>query len=306
MKKCLACGVTYPSSTSRCIACGTEPCIHEGFITYAPALAQEGSGFKASYFADIARFEAGYFWFRARNRLIVWSLGKYCPGFQSFLEIGCGTGYVVSGITKAFPGARVYGSEIFTAGLAFASTKEPSINFMQMDARDIPYVEEFDAIGAFDVLEHIEEDMLVLEQMHDALKPHGIMLLTVPQHAWLWSQVDDYSLHVRRYSAKHLHAKVENAGFEILRSTSFVSSLLPALFASRMMKKQNPVTTTEAAAELRISPWLNYLFEKMLDAEIAVIRSGVNFPLGVSRLIVARKLGDKSTPPQSGGLGCKP
>lgn len=289
MKKCLACGATYPSSKSSCAACGAEPCKHEGLTAYAPALAQESSGFKASFFADIARCEAGYFWFRARNRLIIWALGKYCPGFRSFLEIGCGTGYVVSGIAKTYPGAKLYGSEIFSAGLAFAAAKEPTIDFMQMDARSIPFVDEFDTIGAFDVLEHIEEDRLVLAQIYQALKPRGIMLLTVPQHAWLWSQMDDYSNHVRRYSAKELHAKVEDAGFEVLRSTSFVSSLLPAMFASRMMKKRAPLTAAEAAAESRISPWLNYLFEKVLDAEIAVIRGGMNFPLGGSRLIVARK-----------------
>lgn len=290
MKKCFTCGSIYPSSASRCTACGAGPGKHEGFTAYAPALAQEGSGFKSTYFADIARFESWYFWFRARNHLIIWALGKYCTGFQSFLEIGCGTGYVVSGIAKAYPDARLHGSEMFTSGLAFAAAKVPNISLMQMDARNIPFVDEFDAIGAFDVLEHIEEDRLVLAQMHDALKPRGVMLLTVPQHAWLWSQVDEYTCHVRRYSAKELHAKVEGAGFEILRSTSFVSSLLPALFVSRMMKKQTPLESAEAAAESRIPPWLNYLFGKMLGAEIVMIRSGVNFPLGGSRLIVARKL----------------
>lgn len=290
MKKCLACAATYPSSISRCTVCGAEPAKHEGFTVYAPTLAQEGSGFKATYFADIARSEAWYFWFRARNCLIIWVLGKYCSGFRSFLEIGCGTGYVLSGIAKIYPGTQLYGSEIFTAGLAFAAAKEPTIDFMQMDARNIPFVDEFDTIGAFDVLEHIEDDRLVLTQIHQALKPRGVMLLTVPQHAWLWSQMDDYSFHVRRYSAKELHAKVRDTGFEILRSTSFVSSLLPAMLASRMMKKRTPLTAKEAAAELKISPWLNYLFEKMLGAEVAMIRNGVNFPLGGSRLIVARKL----------------
>lgn len=290
MKKCLACGTIYPPSSSRCIACGIEPGRHEGFTAYAPAMAQEGHGFKASYFADIARFEAGYFWFCARNRLIIWALGKYCPGFQSFCEIGCGTGYVVSGIAKAYPSVQLYGSEIFTAGLAFAVAKEPTIGFMQMDARNIPFVDEFDAIGAFDVLEHIEEDDLVLTQMHAALKPRGVMLLTVPQHVWLWSQVDDYSYHVRRYSSKEVHAKVEDAGFEILRSTSFVSSLLPAMFASRMIKKCTFAKNSDASAELKISPWLNRLFEKALGVEVAMIRSGVNLPVGGSRLIVARKI----------------
>lgn len=160
---------------------------------------------------------------------------------------------------------------------------------MQMDARQIPFSEEFDVIGAFDILEHIEEDEQVLQQMHEALKPGGIMLLTVPQHAWLWSPVDDYACHVRRYSAQELHAKVESAGFEILRSTSFVSSLLPAMWLSRFAQKCS-AKEVDATAEFRISTWLNGMLETILSVEIYMIRHGINFPLGGSRLIAARKV----------------
>lgn len=290
MKKCLACNATFPSPDSCCLVCGSGPEVQEGFLAYAPALAQEGGGFKAVYFADLARLEAGHFWFRARNRLIIWALAKYCSEFRSFLEIGCGTGYVLSGIANAYPGVQLHGSEIFTAGLAFAAARQPTIDFMQMDGRAIPFFEEFDSIGAFDVLEHIEEDKQVLGQMHGALKPGGVILLTVPQHAWLWSPVDDYACHIRRYSAKEIHVKVEGAGFEILRSTSFVSSLLPAMVASRLVQKLATKKNADPTAELRISPWLNGLFEKMLDAELAIIRNDINLPAGGSRFIVARKI----------------
>ena len=289
MKKCLACGTIFHLPNSCCPSCSWGPEMLDGFPAYAPALAQKGGGFKAPYFADLAHLEEGYFWFRARNCLIIWAAGKYCPEFQSFLEIGCGTGYVLSGMVGAFPGVQFHGSEIFTAGLAFAAARQPGINFMQMDARHIPFVDEFDAIGAFDVLEHIEEDEEVLMQMREALKPSGIMLLTVPQHAWLWSTVDDYACHVRRYSANELHAKVKRAGFELLRSTSFVSSLLPAMWISRYAQKK-PTKNVSAETEINISPWLNNILETILGAEVAMIRNGVNFPLGGSRLVVARKV----------------
>lgn len=264
--------------------------MRDGFSSYAPDLAHHGGGFSASFFSDLASLEDGYFWFRARNRLIIWALGEYCSEARSFLEIGCGTGYVLSGLANAYPEVEFHGSEIFTNGLAFAAARQPAINFMQMDARNIPFVDEFDAIGAFDVLEHVEEDGVVLVQIHNALKSRGIMLLTVPQHDWLWSPIDEYSCHVRRYSVKDLHVKIKAAGFDILRSTSFVTSLLPAMFASRLSHKLFAKNNAKPTAESRIHPWLNYLFEKILCAEIALIRSGVDFPCGGSRLVVARKL----------------
>jgi 2-polyprenyl-3-methyl-5-hydroxy-6-metoxy-1,4-benzoquinol methylase len=42
-----------------------------------------------------------------------------------------------------------------------------------MDARNIPFAEEFDIIGAFDVLEHIEQDTDVLAKMYQATQNGG-------------------------------------------------------------------------------------------------------------------------------------
>ena len=49
-------------------------------------------GFKAHYFKEMAELEAGNFWFRVRNKLILWALHKYSPELKSFLEIGYRTG----------------------------------------------------------------------------------------------------------------------------------------------------------------------------------------------------------------------
>ena len=48
MKKCLACSATFSSSDSCCLVCGSGPEMQEGFLAYAPALAQGGGGFKAA------------------------------------------------------------------------------------------------------------------------------------------------------------------------------------------------------------------------------------------------------------------
>lgn len=288
MKKCLECDAIFVSTLAHCPVCGYAPNTNDGVPLYAPLFTNQSSGFKAGYFQELFRLESAYFWFRARNRLIIWALSRYASGFHSFLEVGCGTGYVLSGIAKAYPNAHLQGSELFSEGLKFAVERQPAIHFMQMDARKIPFVDEFDVIGAFDVIEHIEEDEQALKQMYGALKVGGIMLLTVPQHKWLWSSVDEYACHVRRYTANELHEKVELSGFEILRSTSFVFGLLPAMWASRFTQKNRDVSA-DPLAEFGISPWLNRIFEFVMSAEILLIRAGLNFPLGGSRLIVAIK-----------------
>ncbi len=100
---------------------------------------------------------------------------------RRYLEIGCGTGYVLSGVAQAYPAATVVGTEVFSVGLPYAASRVRSAELLQMDARQIPYVSEFDVIGAFDVLEHIDEDELVLNSMFRALRPGGGIAITVPQ-----------------------------------------------------------------------------------------------------------------------------
>lgn len=248
------------------------------------------AGFKAHYFEELAKLEAGNFWFRVRNKFILWALLKFSPGLKSFHEIGCGTGFVISAIAECFPEADLSGSEYFEEGLAFAKRRVSRAKFAKVDARNLPYNEELDAIGAFDVLEHIEEDEAVLRQMHKALRPGGLLYITVPQHRWLWSAIDEYACHARRYSANELHTKVREAGFEIIRSTSFVSILLPVMYLSRLVTRNKAAMEIDEVPGLRVNPVLNAVFEWVLKFELVLVRAGLSLPIGGSRLLVARRM----------------
>ena len=289
MERCLSCNSLFPSDVNACTSCESTRPTSNGFRAYAPHLATAGGGFEEKFFHQLAPLEASNFWFRARNELILWALKSYCPRFQSFLEIGCGTGFVLSAIAERYPHTSLYGSEIFVEGLSFASSRLPSVDLMQMDARNIPFHDEFNAIGAFDVLEHIEEDGVVLSQIFSALKPGGYLIMTVPQHQWLWSVVDEYSHHARRYSSSDLHRKVQEVGFQIVRSTSFITGLLPLMAASRFANRKVSVENLDPIAEYKISPFVNSILLGALRLEQLLIRAGVNLPLGGSRLIIARK-----------------
>lgn len=284
---CPSCGTPNIHAKDGCTKCGYVPERVDGFLAWAPELAKYNDGFPENSFEGLARVEEGSFWFRARNAIIVWALRRYFPSFRSLLEVGCGTGFVLSGIAQAFPHARTAGSEIYTAGLAFAAKRLPGVELLQMDARKLPYEAEFDVIGAFDVIEHILEDELVLQNFNRALKPGGGCVITVPQHRWLWSPVDEAACHQRRYSAKELHTKVEAAGFRILRSTSFVTLLLPLMFASRFeARRSGKVGDSDA---LLINSTLDRMLELVMDVERRLITWGINLPVGGSRLLIAIK-----------------
>lgn len=207
---------------------------------------------------------------------------------RQFLETGCGTGFVLAGANASFPKVTLSGSEVSAKGLVYATNRVPRASFFQMDARSIPFVDEFVAIGAFDVLEHIEEDSLVLRQMYQAARPGDGVVLTVPQHDFLWSRIDELSCHVRHYAAEDLSCKVQAAGFHLERMTSFVSLLLCSMIGARAMQTLKR-KECDLLAELRIGRLTNAVLERVVNVESMAIRAGLNFRVGDSLLLVARK-----------------
>lgn len=286
MRLCLACGAAFSNVEWRCPRCGNEPQRLAGFPSFAPELARAAAGYDPAHFSRLADLESANFWFRARNRLIGWALGRYFSGAQRFLEVGCGTGFVLSGIVAAFPGIEVTGSEVAAEGLDHAARRVPAARLIQMDARRIPFREEFDAAGAFDVIEHIEDDMAVLRALREAVRPGGGIIVTVPQHPSLWSEFDERARHVRRYRAGELAGKAVRSGLEPVRITSFVSLLLPFMYLARS-RHRTPDPDYDPLSELRVPRALNWALERALDFERLLIRAGLDLPAGGSLLMIA-------------------
>jgi SAM-dependent methyltransferase len=290
VKHCIACDRPVSGAGWRCETCGCNVPHIDGFLALAPDLARTSrGGFDAREFAALAAVEQNSFWFRGRNRLILWALARYCSRARTFCEIGCGTGFVLQAIATAFPRLALSGSEVSVSGLAYAARRVPRATLYQMDATRIPFVEEFDAIGAFDVLEHIEDDRRAIEQVLRALRPGGQALVTVPQHRVLWSEEDVTARHHRRYARTELEDKLRQAGFRIELRTSFVCFLLPAMLVSRLaMKKRR---TGAFSTELNLPRTVDAAFQATLDAERMLIAAGVRLPVGGSQLVVASKPG---------------
>ena len=259
----------------------------EGIRCYAPLLARENSGFKEESFDQLYKLEEHNFWFEGRAKILKYLFQRHLSEDKpvKFLEIGCGTGFMLnrlSGLNKV----SLTGSEIYLAGLHFAQKRLPETEFIQLDATNIPFEGEYDAIGAFDVLEHIEPDEQVMRQVWRALTKNGFFFITVPQYRFMWSYLDDYSCHKRRYNRKELRDKLRKQGFEIKYLGSFVFTLFPLMVFSRMMKKKDRQNTK---AEYEIPRIINGFFLGLMHLDFLLIRLGVSLPFGGSLVCVARK-----------------
>lgn len=287
MRFCLQCQGTEIDKNWRCTVCDFSPAWICGFPCFAPELATENDGMDAASHDHLDALQDQSFWFRARNRLIEDLCRRHFPDARRILELGCGTGYVTQALRKALPDAAISASEIYANGLNHAQRRlGAGVELLQMDAREIPFREEFDLICAFDVLEHIDEDTHVLKRIVEALAPGGGVMLSVPQHRFLWSQVDIYSHHKRRYLTSELTTKCVAAGLTVVRDTSFVSSLLPLMFIQRMTERKD--SDFDPRFEHTLPRLLDRAFEMALNLERRLIQTGTSLPFGGSRFVLAR------------------
>ena len=95
---------------------------------------EPSSPFPRQAFQYLVSAENKHWWFRARNQIIIWIVKSRARCIKDFLEVGCGTGYVISGIAKAIPGLRLEATEYFEDGLIFARQRAPECRFRQLDA----------------------------------------------------------------------------------------------------------------------------------------------------------------------------
>jgi len=273
--------------------------ILEEIKCYHPDRAYGCEDYPEEGFSNLISVEEGNFWFESRNRFLSTLIRRYLSPLtntKSFLEIGCGTGFVLRMLSET-PGLEVSGSEIHLSGAKMAANRAPKAEVFQMDALRMEFHQKYDAIGLFDVLEHIEDDLEIISRIRQALRQSGILFLTVPQYPTFWSPQDTLAGHKRRYTKADLKNKIRQNGFQILYVGSLFCSIFLLYVISRLQKKC--LSTTEAEkqlmSEFHISPWLNRMLTIMCWFDLIAVHLGLRLPFGSSLVLVARSDGNCSS-----------
>jgi 2-polyprenyl-3-methyl-5-hydroxy-6-metoxy-1,4-benzoquinol methylase len=275
---------------------------NDGIFQFSGAAATEKRYFPDKDFEVLYNSEERNFWFQVRNKIIGETITRYIPARSRILEVGCGTGFVSHSLKRL--GFQMECADLFFEGLQFCKKRSSGEVYYQYNLIDRLFIEEFNAVCMFDVLEHIEDDILILKNMHDALKPGGFLFITVPADMRLWTVMDVYSGHKRRYSAEDLQKKLESAGFRIIRMSYFMTLLYPILLLSRKFLMRDGTKGHEespeyirqiARDELQPNRILNSIFYLVFSLEIPVIRS-FSFPFGSSLICAAVRKKDLTEP----------
>ena len=150
-----------------------------------------------------------------------------------------------------------------------------------------------DAVGLFDVLEHIADDRACLTEIHRVLKPGGRLFLTVPAFPFLWSANDPAAGHYKRYTRASL-ARVLDGLFHIEFSSYLFACLLPPLFLLRSLPYRLRLTRRalldESAEHGTTENTLVRLIRHLLERERHRLQQGKTLPFGTSCVVVARRV----------------
>ena len=234
------------------------------------------------------------FWFRHRNDCIRELVRNFPPrGNGAIFDVGGGNGFVAKGLMDAGwdvvlvePGpsgarnAKKRGLEHVICGTTHsAGFKNGSLP----------------AIGVFDVVEHIEDDLGFLLHLRDLLKPGGMLYLTVPAYNFLWSHEDVNAGHFRRYTLGAMEKKLIQAGLNPVFGTCIFGFLpLPVFLFRTLPYRLGLARAGSAGKELgrdhsQKQGLLGLLLANSFESESNKIRAGKSLGFGGSCLLAARK-----------------
>lgn len=125
------------------------------------------------------------------------------------LEVGCG----VSPITPS--SGRIIYSDISLRAMQRVRTDAPEAKVLVAEAQRLALASGSVAtIVCSEVLEHLPDDQLAIEEFARLLSPGGQLILTVPVHEYFFSRDDRLVGHYRRYDVPTLTGQLRGSGFE--------------------------------------------------------------------------------------------
>lgn len=273
------------------------PKVVDGITCYSEDVASDYADYPGEGFDLTDDYAETSFWVQSRNRLFSWLVYRERNrlGHARLLDVGCGTGDFVQHL-RTDGSLTITGSEIYLKGLQFAQKRQPTVEFIQYDVTMGALDRNYDIVTAFDVFEHIEQDVTGLRNVHEMLSDDGALILSVPQHMFLWSKLDEIVYHKRRYSRTEMVEKLRQSGFTPIRVTSHVFTLFPLMALSRLLDRAKSAKSADTGTEdqalsdrVTFSGGVNWLFNKIMYLDEAFIRLGLSLPFGGTLVVVARK-----------------
>jgi SAM-dependent methyltransferase len=206
------------------------------------------------------------------------------------LDAGCGTGGFTLWLRESYHPRRIVGLDTSEEALA-RCTERGLDELLCCPVEYIPFPDaSFDLVLSLNVIYHrdVADDGEALREMQRVLVPGGYLLLNLPALSSLRGSHDEAVEGARRYRAAGMRELLIRAGYEPVKMTYFVFTLLPAIAAYRLWSRHG--LNDDTASDLRMPPGpVNHFLTSLLALE-SRIAARCGLPLGSSLTAVARKI----------------
>lgn len=241
-------------------------------------------------FSKMRALEDTNWWFRGRRYLLRGLLSKLGLRDALVLDAGCGTGFAGGELRRA---GTVVGLDASAEALDGSEAKLDGACVASVERT--PFGDEvFDLIVAMDLLEHLEDESRALREIGRICRPGGYVFVTVPAYRCLWSRHDEALGHRRRYTRPQIVSRLREAGFATVKSSYFVTTVLPAAAVFRMIRRWFGRESTGTDLFPVPEPF-NAVLSAIMRAESGLVWS-VGLPFGLTAWVLARK-GESDQPP---------
>ena len=232
-----------------------------------------------------AALEDSYWWFLGRREVIRRLINSRLSGPLRILDWGCGPGGNYHMLSRFGVVTSVDASD---SSLDLCRKRGMPNVIKAGTLQDFPAATRFDLVTNFDVLEHIEDDVGFLRDLRAVLADNGHVLVTVPAHPFLWSNLDRLLGHVRRYNKRNLVHCFEKAGYTVTASSYFNSFLAAPFIAVRWIQIRSGQAATLEQFAVKLPQWLDSLLFLLLKIE-ALLVPRMQLPFGTSIILLAKK-----------------
>jgi 2-polyprenyl-3-methyl-5-hydroxy-6-metoxy-1,4-benzoquinol methylase len=229
--------------------------------------------------------ETTHWWFSARQKIVLDIIQNRLalPHDAKVLDVGCGTGAILAEFARQY---EAYGTDTSPLAIEYCH-KRGIANAFHCTLKTFPLSDlRFDLITLLDVVEHVDEDVGILKQAYQLIKPNGHILVAVPAYEFLWSQYDDLNHHKRRYTKSHLMHVLRESGFTVEMCSYYNTILFPTALVKRLSErfiKGKEDTTLDFPA-----PLINSTLKSVFGFERFLLRR-FSLPFGLSLIALAKK-----------------
>lgn len=276
--------------------------LHEGIWRGPRPVIHREEDYHSNFFPILAEMEQRHFWYRGRYRFLLWSVKKYLRIVSGsplrIIDLGGGCGGWIRRLAEAISDRQMelaVGDSSLRALELARLQAPPEVRLYHVDCMDLGWQNRWDAIFLLDVLEHLPDDLAALEQIRQALRPGGLLWITVPALQQFWSYNDELAQHRRRYNRADFARLAELAELTLLDARYFMFLLSPLVWVSRLLiRPRRGILSATKAAELlqqthRIPhPVLNTTLTAIAAAETP-LGHWIRFPWGTSLLGIFQK-----------------